>query len=301
MFTLRRNIVLGFGAIALLVGAFLASLWLRQVAVTRSEGARTEFVMAAAGNITPGTLLHLDDMTWIAIDPAAEKRNFIVKGTASAEDYEGALARQPFQAGAPFTSDGLLRSTDRNFLSAVLSPGARALTLPVEAQQSSSGLVRPGDHVDVILTQNLGDAAPDPGHRVVAETLLHDILVVAVERALTPSSSSPQKAAGFSAAATMEAAIPKTITLQVTEEQAQKLLVAAQLGKVDLVERALVMGVTPSLTVRNTWAYDVSPALGALRGKPASQPSQPTPPTAPPSLSAHGTIEVMHGSKVEVR
>lgn len=301
MFTLRRNIVLAFGAAALLVGALLGSLWLRHVAATNPGAASRQFVMAATGDIRPGTLLRLEDMTWTAIEPTNQKKNLIVRGTANLEDYEGALARQQFRAGDPITSDGLLRSTDRNFLSAVLAPGTRALTLPIEAQQSSSGLVRPGDRVDVILTQNLGDAAPDPGHRVLAETLLRDIPVVAVERALT-STTAAQKSTGFSAA---EPAIPKTITLEVSEEQAQKLLVAAQLGKVDLVERALVPGVTsPTFAVYNTWAYDVSPALGALRGKPVAQPSQsaqPTPPAASPSISGHGTIEVMHGSKLEIR
>lgn len=297
MFNLRRNIVLAIGLIALLSGAILATLWLRQLAASKGPaGTPKVFVLAAAKNLASGTLMHHDDMTWISIDQAAQRRNYIVQGAASMEDYEGALVRRDIRADEPFGSEGLMKSSDRNFLSAALTPGFRALTLPIEAQQSSSGLVLPGDRVDIILTQNLGDAAPDPGHRVVAQTLLYNVRVVAVEQALTPAPKTEQTAPPIGSRALAEARVPKTITLEVSEQQAQKLLVAMQLGKVDLVERALVMNAVPgTVRVSNTWAYDVSPALTGGRAATSASPSAPFPSTT------RRTIEVMHGSKLETR
>lgn len=262
MFTLRRNIVLAIGIVALLAGTIIGSIWLRQLTARNAPTAAPKvFVMTATKNLSSGTLMHLEDMSWVGIDPATQKKNYIVQGAASIEDYEGALVRRDFHADEAFTSDSLLKSSDRNFLSAALTPGYRALTLPIEAQQSSSGLVLPGDRVDVILTQNLGDAAPDPGHRVVSQTLLYNVRVVAVEQALTTAAKIEQPTPPIGPRLIAEARVPKTITLEVSETQAQKLLVATQLGKVDLVERALVMGaVSNPVQVSNTWAYDVSPA-----------------------------------------
>jgi pilus assembly protein CpaB len=154
----------------------------------------------------------------------------------------------------------------------------------------------PGDRVDVVLTQSFSVQGPsvqgpaDPGRRAVSETVLHDLRIIAVDQTLSLNGKTVDPRVNL---AVGDFRLPRTITLEVTEQQAEKLLVADQLGKVQLTLR----GQQPTegdATARDSvppiWAYNVSPALGNL----ASGAPQAT-------EKGHGMIEVMHGSKLERR
>ena len=52
----------------------------------------------------------------------------------------------------------IMRPGDHGFLAAVLTPGRRATSIGVDAVSGTAGLIWPGDHVDVILTQEMPEA-----------------------------------------------------------------------------------------------------------------------------------------------
>jgi hypothetical protein len=86
--------------------------------------------------------------------------------------------------------------------------------------------------------------------------------------------------------------IPKMVTLEVSEDQAEELLVAGQLGQIHLTLRGRgpTAGAGPVTDpLSPTWASDVSPALEILDK------------TAPPADKGHDAIEVFHGPKIERR
>ena len=63
----------------------------------------------------------------------------------------------------------------------MLRPGIRAVTIGVDAITGISGLIWPGDHVDLILTQEI--ARPGSTDKsVVSETVLTDVRVIAVDQ-----------------------------------------------------------------------------------------------------------------------
>src|SRR3546814_10378317 len=68
------------------------------------------------------------------------------------EDLYGAVVRRGFTAGEPIVSRRVILPGDRGFLAAVLRPGFRAIAIRVNATSGVSGLVFPGDHIDLILT-----------------------------------------------------------------------------------------------------------------------------------------------------
>ena len=47
---------------------------------------------------------------------------------------------------------------EMGFLASVLAPDSRAISIKVDAESGVSGLIRPGDYVDVVLTQVIDKA-----------------------------------------------------------------------------------------------------------------------------------------------
>lgn len=218
----------------------------------------------------------------------------------SQAQYFGAIARRDFAAGEALVADGLVKASDRGFLAAALSPSHRAVTIAVDASQSAAGLIMPGDRVDVILTQNFADATTDPAHRSVGETVLGDVHVIAVDNWVS-GAGKPTLIEQRIVASDLRG--PKTVTLDLAPRDAEKLLVAMQIGKIELSVRALAVAQPPTPAPRTpvpTWAADVSPALESLARRP-TPPQITAVPQTPAEKQPRALIEVMHGDKIEIR
>ena len=84
----------------------------------------------------------------------------------------GALLRHYLNSGAILTAGDVLHPRERGFLAAVLAPGARAISVGVDAVTGNGGLIWPGDRVDMILTQQLDEKDAPIAKRFVGETEL---------------------------------------------------------------------------------------------------------------------------------
>jgi len=232
-----------------------------------TTGAMDEVLVAAAA-LPPGTLLRAKDVNWQPTSNPESGQILRSSGAVSNADAEldqkvraevyGAALRTGLATGEPFRRNGIVKPGDRDFLQVVLSPGARAIAIPVATGGASTGLLSPGDRVDVILTQTFKNEPP-LARRSVSETVVQSLRVLAVD----PADAKPAAAGnGFG----------RTVTLEVTPEQAEKVNVAAELGKLSLTLRGLITtgaggssfspGSARTANVRPTWAGDVSPALG---------------------------------------
>lgn len=107
-------------------------------------------------------------------------------------------------------------------LPAAIPPGMRAVTVKVNDVIGVAGFAQPGTHVDVLLTGN-PTRDNDPAH-VTATTILQNIQVLAAGQQLrTNSEGKPQS-------------VP-VITLLVAPDEAQKLALATQEGRIQLTLR----------------------------------------------------------------
>ena len=170
------------------------------------------------------------------------------------------MVRRPVVAGAALHSDDLLLPGEHGFLAAVLRPGKRATTVAVDAVSGSAGLIWPGDTVDLILTQVIDNANLAPGRRVAAETVLHDARVIAIDQHLAggPSPGVDEKG-------------NRTVTLEVDAADAERVEVAARIGRLSLVVCATIPGQAGSVLPSGpTWAGDVSSALEGSAQRPAA-------------------------------
>ena len=73
---------------------------------------------------------------------------------------------------------------------------AWAASVGVDAVSGSSGLIWPGDHVDLILTQTLDDPLLPASHRIAAETVLSDVRVIAIDQLLARGVAPASETAG---------------------------------------------------------------------------------------------------------
>jgi pilus assembly protein CpaB len=274
-----KTILTALFLISLVVAAWVVLQALPQKGDASAERLPQVEILVATVPLSAGTLMRAQDVTWQPVARAPEAGEIVrpsaaareakpeIDEQARAEVYGAALRgavvpgdpirRGPLAAGDPIRRGGVVRPGDRDFLQVVLSPGARAIAIPVTTGGASTGLLYPGDRVDVVLTQKFGDTGAPLTRRSVSETVVEDLRVLAIN---VPDA----KTAGGSP-------FGHTVTLEVTPEQAEKMNVAAELGKLSLTLRSITTpeGVLTSTAgpgkatgVRPTWAGDVSPALG---------------------------------------
>jgi pilus assembly protein CpaB len=226
-----RTVALFALALLLAVGtAVFARSWLAQraarveAAVPRAKPEKAVLVARAA--ISRGQILRPADFAWQPWPPGAIDPAYIVSGTRSPQSLAGWVAREPFAPGEPITTAKMVAPNDRGFLAAVLRPGMRAISVPVNATSGISGFIFPGDRVDILVTQTV---VPRGGSGQVAhresETILHDIRVLAVDQRLAGKDG--------------EAALAHTATLEVTPKQSEIIAVASDMGRLSLSLRGL--------------------------------------------------------------
>jgi pilus assembly protein CpaB len=276
---------------------FVGSLVIAAVAAThmlaqKNPGAPKAYILAATSSLPQGTLLRAQDVNWEAVTEI--KPGAVVRPSAAALDAKpglvnelrgsvyGAVLRRELATGEPILQSAIAKPGERDFLQVVLTPGARAIAIPVATGGASTGLLSPGDRADVVLTQNFShDNAQDMRNtpvtrRSVSETVVENLRVLAID---APDARAANPAAGN---------FGRTVTLEVTAEQAEQINVAAELGKLSLTLRSMtdLASATPTTTpsflkaaahpvdgqrVKATWAGDVSPALyGAAQEKPTA-------------------------------
>lgn len=185
----------------------------------------------AARPLPKGTLAREDDFTVRSVPPERVPQGAILETPESKAGLPGSLIRKFVEAGSPVTLQDILRPRDRGFLASVLAPDSRAISIKVDEESGVSGLVRPGDYVDVVLTEVFEKEKADPGRLVRSETILPNVRVIAIDQEITQGGRPIGAVAGKQA---------QTASLELTPEQVKKIAVARQLGTVSLAVRAAV-------------------------------------------------------------
>ena len=234
-------------------------------------------VLAAATVLRAGTLLKPDDLEVREVNEGEVPTGARKDTPQARSELFGAMVRQTILAHQIVMPADVMRPGDHGFLAAVLTPGKRATSVGVDAVSGTAGLIWPGDHVDLILTEQIDDANVPIAKRYAGETVLKDVRVIAIDQQLVQGGS----AGGVG----QEASGSRTVTLEVTPEDAERVAVATRLGKLALAVRP-VDGTTRAETSDHdvTWSGDVSNALSQIRKTGDT--------AAAPSLTVHsGTAE----------
>ena len=200
-----------------------------QVTETAPAAPPTAGYFVAVRPLPKGTLAREEDFAVRSVPPERVPQGAILETPESKAGLPGSLIRRFVEAGTPITLQDVLRPRDRGFLASVLAADSRAVSIKVDEESGVSSLIRPGDHVDVVLTQVFEKA--DPARRALSEMLLRNVRIIAIDQEIVQGGRTATAAAGKTT---------QTVSLELTPEQVKKITVAKQLGTLSLAVRAAV-------------------------------------------------------------
>ncbi|MBI1326837.1 MAG: Flp pilus assembly protein CpaB [Alphaproteobacteria bacterium] len=254
---MNRNmmIVIGGGlAVALLV-AMLVS------AAIKSAGKKeaSANILVATADLVAGKDLKPEDVEW----KQWSQKNIIPGSIIQQKDQEafdaatGRLKRD-VAMGEPITRSAFISSGQGNPLATRMENGMRAVAIKTAAEKMVGGFISPGDYVDIILTHQLrvdgvsqNNSVQTFVNKFTSETILENIMVLAIDQTARKEDTN--------------AKIAKTVTLQVTPKEAEKLALATSLGELSLALRPVgdkeaITSLVPPLTTD----VETSPTLNRV-------------------------------------
>ncbi len=180
-------------------------------------------VLAAATDITAGSFVRPgDNITFVNWPEDNITEAMVTSEAAKLEDFKGAVVRRALQKGEPILKNALVKSNEGGFMSAVLEPGKRAVSIAVDPTSGNAGFIFPGDKVDLILTLSISQRGQQAR---ASETFIEDVRVLAIDQMMGNMDN--------------KAVLAKTVTLEVTPKQVEEINVAKDLGKISLSLRSL--------------------------------------------------------------
>jgi pilus assembly protein CpaB len=191
-------------------------------------------VLVARAPIGVGERLTVDNLEWQDWPEGALRSEYVTVSAMpdAVTELSGAVVRFEFFPGEPIRQAKLVRS-DQGYLSAVLSPGKRGVSIEVAAESSAGGFIVPNDYVDVLLTTQ-----SDMGLR--SEVVLSDAKVMAIGKRLGELGESGGGGADSDGAPAPETFDGKTIaTLELNPAQAETLVNASMRGELSLALRSV--------------------------------------------------------------
>ena len=224
-------------------------------------------LLAAAAMVPAGTLLQPADFETVTVPADQAAADAETDNGANRAALLGAMVRRTLPAHSVIGAGDVVRPGDHGFLAAVLEPGMRAVSVGVNQVSGTAGLIWPGDHVDLLLTQLTTDQDVPRGERVSGEDVLQDARVIAIDQQLIQGGA--QSAATVSTNRDQQ----RTVTLEVTPDQASRIAVATRLGELSLAVRPAdqtVLAAPAAPTPAVIWGYDVSTALRAPKPAPGA-------------------------------
>jgi len=187
-------------------------------------------VLVAAHNLPAGSII---DASMLARRDVPMR--FLASDALGAEAVSGAVGRRlarELRSGETVTASSLVLDADLP-LSALVKPGLRALTIPVDESSAAAGMLSPGDRVDLLLVTRGDDAASGAP---AVRPLLQAVTVVATGQQLRRKRGGTGVDPGGDESQQL-AATYSTVTLHVRAEDAERILLAQRLGELAVLLR----------------------------------------------------------------
>jgi pilus assembly protein CpaB len=270
-----NNLIIIIIAIAMGGGAaYLARSWLQDQLNASAFHQPATHVVIAAEPLAYGAALTSDNVTEI---PWFTK--MLPEGAfASKDDLLNGGRRTvlyPLKQGEPVLRSKVTGPGQRASLAAVLEDGKRAVTVRVDDVRGVAGFVLPGDFVDIVM---IADEVSSK-RQSYSDILLEHVKVLAIDQIASEGEEKPK--------------VAQAVTLEVTKEQAQKILLATNIGKLSLLlGRPIESGRDPN---RRIGERDI----GRMMPEPVRSvpPPAPAPVAAPPPPSNLAKVTIVRNGE----
>jgi pilus assembly protein CpaB len=244
-------------AVAISMGgsaAYLTRSWLKDQTSVAVQPAGT--IVVAAESLAYGTAMTPDNVVeipWFS--------NTLPEGAFAVKDdlLNGGrrVVLSPLKRGEPVLRSKITGPGQRASLASLLDDGKRAVTVSVDDVRGVAGFVLPGDFVDIVIIADDGS----PKRQSYSDILLEHVKVLAIDQVASEGEGQPT--------------VAKAVTVEVTKEQAQKILLATSIGKLSLIlARPVESKPDPNRRVSEK-------DIGRTRPEPVRPPPAPPPPPAP--------------------
>jgi pilus assembly protein CpaB len=233
--------MIGFAVVFGLIAVFIAQVWLSNQASMQAKNMQatkpvaTQTVVVAKEPLRFGTELKasmLHEVAWPA--DALPAGAYAKIGDVVSGGRRVVLAA--IEANEPVLALKITGAGQRATLSALVKPGMKAVTIRVNDVEGVGGFVLPGDHVDVVLTRQI-----DKGS-ATTDVVLQNTRVLAVDQTADERS--------------FKATVAKSVTLEVSTVEAQKVWLASSVGSLSLLLRKA--GETTQTKTRKITLKDLS-------------------------------------------
>lgn len=224
----RRNLLLfgvalAFGALAMLgVRGYISERVQAEKERLAPKGA-TVPVVVARHDLDRGALVAPENMA-VRDVPA----DYLPGSAISPEHFErhiGARIDAPMRSGEPLLASAIVGAETGGF-SGRIRQGIRAMSVLVDEVNSVSGMLQPGDRIDLLFSVRPPSLPGQPPAQELTAALMQDVPVLATGRQVRAGADDAGGTRHFTA-----------ITVEVSPEQAQRLIVAQRTGKLTAMLR----------------------------------------------------------------
>lgn len=144
---------------------------------------------------------------------SAPKNSFATEEQLFGDKSENRVVLRAIEVNEPILTSKITGFGERATISGQLTPGMRAFTIRIDTVSGVAGLLLPNDHVDIFLTRK--------GERGLSTNLIEqNVKIIAVDQ--------------FSDQDATRARVARTATVEVSPDQAARLALAQQVGKISL-------------------------------------------------------------------
>src|SRR5271156_3530785 len=273
---MRRSTNLAILTVAVILGAlaaFLARSWLQSHS-ERADADQTVSIVVANRALAFGLPISADAVREIAWPAKSRPQGAFASFAELAKDGRRVVI-SPFVGDEPLIASKVSAPNQRAAFSAVIEKGKRAVTVAVDDVRGVAGFIFPGDFVDVVLTRTDNSNGPQN----FSEVILQHVKVLAIDQMAGQRQEHPT--------------VAKAVTVEVDPEQALRILLAANVGKLSLILRQpeeVALAPDMKVTDRDLFGGDeaqaptapANPSLPAVQAQPAVFQQDPPPAASPP-------------------
>ena len=210
----RAVVPIVLALVVAVVASFLLYKWMKkQTAPKKVAEVKTVQVVVAEVDLHPGMKLKSEMMKTVSyLEESLPMGHFIAPEKAA-----GRVVITPMKRQELILESRLAPATvKQGGMAAIITPGKRAVSIAGNKVLGSSGLINPGDHVDILLTAGGKN-----------KTVFENVLVLATGPRLRRNPEGKPSPV-------------KVYTLEVTPEQGEKIILAASSGKIHFALRSVL-------------------------------------------------------------